>query len=241
RHRDQIRGEQRKNHRQRERHEKEFAHAIEKYDREENDDSGERGGEYRQRDFVSAAFGGDFGRFAHFQVPENIFQHDDGIVNQPRKRQRQSAENHRVDGAVAHGQRDKRGERGKRNRKKHRERCPHTAEKNQNHQAGQHKADQTFMNQIFNGVAHEDGLVEDNFRHELPGYIKQVSDRILDAVHDRDGVRVTTLFQHRQINRWLAVHAHDVVLDFRTVHGVADIADEHGSVANGFQRHLVDV
>ena len=48
-----------------------------------------------------AALGGDFRRFAHFHVPENVFQHDDGVVNQPRKRQRESAENHRVDGAVA--------------------------------------------------------------------------------------------------------------------------------------------
>jgi hypothetical protein len=105
-------------------------------------------------------------------VAENVFEDDHGIINQPRKRQRQTAENHRVDGAVADGQRDERRERGQRNRKKHRDRRPHAAEENQNHQAGQHEPDQTFVNQVFNGVAHEDGLVEHHFRHELLGHVK---------------------------------------------------------------------
>ncbi len=77
------------------------------------------------------------------------------------------------------GQRDERGQRRKRNGKKHRDRGPHAAEENQNHHAGQHQADGAFVDQIFNGVAHEDGLVKDHFGHELLGHIEQVGDGAL--------------------------------------------------------------
>ena len=127
-----------------------------------------------KRDFAAAAFGGDFGRLAHFHVAENVFQHDDRVVDQPRKRQRQSAENHRVDRAVAERQRDKRGQRRERNRKKHRDRRPHAAEKNQNHHARQHQADRAFVEQVLDRVAHKDGLVEHNFGHQLLRHVEQV-------------------------------------------------------------------
>ena len=174
-------------------------------------------------------------------MAENIFKNNDGVINQPRKRQRQSAKNHHVDGAAAQRQRDERRERGQRNGKEHRHGGAQTAEKNQNHHAGQHETDQTFVDQIFNRVTHEDGLIKHHFGHEFFRHINQMRDRVIDAVHHRDGVRVAALFQHGQINRRLTVHAHDVILDLRTVHRVADIADEHRSIANGFQRHAVDV
>ena len=131
RHRDQIGGEQRKNHRQRQRREQEFADAVEKDHRKENDGGREGGRQHRQSDFLAAFFGGDFGRFAHFQVAENVFEHDDGVVDQPRKGQRQSTENHGVDGAAAGADGQKRSQRGERNGKKDSERRTHAAEKKQ--------------------------------------------------------------------------------------------------------------
>ena len=48
------------------------------------------------------------------------------------------------------------------------------------------------------------------------GHVEQVLHRVLDAVHHRDGVGVAALLEHRQVDRGLAVHAHDVGLDLLT-------------------------
>ena len=96
-----IRGEEREHHGQGERGEKEPADAVKKRHREKDDHRGERGGQHGQRHFASALFRGDFGRFAQFHVPVNIFQHDDRIIDQARKGERQAAQDHAVDGTAA--------------------------------------------------------------------------------------------------------------------------------------------
>ena len=41
------------------------------------------------------------GRFAHLHMAEDVFQHNHGVVDQARKRQRQAAQHHGVDGVAA--------------------------------------------------------------------------------------------------------------------------------------------
>ena len=73
-------------------------------------------------------------------------------------------------------------------------------------------------------VLHELRLIEHHVRDQFLRHVEQMRDRVLDAVHDRNRVGVAALLQHRQIDRRLAVHAHDVVLDLLRVLGVADVA-----------------
>ena len=62
-----------------------------------------------------------------------------------------------------------------------------------------------------------------------------ISRRVLIAVRDSvdhcDRVGVSSLLQNRHVNRFLAVDAHDVVLNGGAVHGLADIGDEYRSFA----------
>ena len=54
-----------------------------------------------QRYFAPAFFRGHRGRLAQFQMPVNVLQYHHRVVDQPGKRQRQSAQHHAVDGAAA--------------------------------------------------------------------------------------------------------------------------------------------
>src|SRR5205823_13639199 len=44
----------------------------------------------------------DLGRFAQFQMAKNVFENDDGVVDQPGEGQRESAEHHGVDRSEEH-------------------------------------------------------------------------------------------------------------------------------------------
>ncbi len=68
-------------------------------------------------------------------------------------------------------------------------------------------------------------------RHQLLGHVEQMLHCGLDAIHHRDGVGVAALLQHRQVDRALAIHAHDVGLDLLRVLGVADVGDAYGRLA----------
>ena len=160
RHRDGVRGKQRKDHRQRQRGEQKLAHAVKERYREKDHDGGERGGQHGQRDFAAALFGGHFGRFAEFQMAVDVFQHDDGVIDQAREGQRQSAQHHAVDGAAAERKRDECGQRGKRNREEHRDRGAHAAEEDQDHHRGQQQADAAFVQQRLDGGLDEHRLIE---------------------------------------------------------------------------------
>ena len=94
RHGDEVGGEQRENDRERQRGEQKPAHAVEKDHREEDDRGGERGGQHGQLHFRAAFLRGDLRRLAHLQVAENVFEHDHGVVDQARERQRQTAQDH---------------------------------------------------------------------------------------------------------------------------------------------------
>ena len=190
---------------------------------------------------LAAAFRSDGGRLARLQVAENVFQHDDRVVNQAGKSQRQTAEHHGVYRVVASRERDERRQRRERNGKKHRHRRPEAAEKNQDHRAGQDQSDCAFVDEVLDGVFDEHRLIEHNFSDQPPRHVEQVSDGTFDSAHDGKGVRLAPLFQHRQIYRRLAVHAHDVVLELRSVPGIAHVRHEHRRIAEGFQRQPFEV
>ncbi len=99
------------------------------------------------------------------------------------------------------------------------------AEEDQDHQRGEHQPDAAFVAQVRDRGLHEDRLIEHHPRHQRLGNIEQVLQRVADSVDDRDGVAVAALLQDRQIDRALAVDAHDVGLDGVGVLGIANIGD----------------
>ena len=58
--------------------------------------------------------------------------------------------------------------------------------------------------------------------------VDQVRHRFPHAVHHRDGIGVAALLEDRQVDRPLAVHAHDVHLNLLRVLGVSDVATRTG-------------
>src|SRR5713226_1313549 len=107
-------------------------------------------------------------------MAENIFEHDDGIVDQARKGQRESTQHHSVHGAATSADGKKRGKSGKRDGKKDRESRTHASEKEQNHQAGQHQADGALAEQIGDSSFDEERLVKHNASDELLGNVNKV-------------------------------------------------------------------
>src|SRR5690348_14414065 len=65
----------------RKRGEQELAHSIEKCDREKIHNGNERCGEYCDSDFGAADFSSDTRHLAEFQVPVDVLQRDDGVVD----------------------------------------------------------------------------------------------------------------------------------------------------------------
>jgi hypothetical protein len=100
RHGDNVRAEESDDDSERERGEEILAHASEEDHREEDDGSGERCGEDRELNFLAAFLRGLDVVFAHFEVPEDVFEHDDGVIDKAREYERHAAENHRVDGVA---------------------------------------------------------------------------------------------------------------------------------------------
>ena len=68
----------------------------------------------------------------------------------------------------------KRGEAGDRDGEQDRDRRPHIAEKEQDHQRRQTETDGSFVDDILDGNLHEDGLIEDDVGFQTCGDIEQM-------------------------------------------------------------------
>ena len=64
---------------------------------------------------------------------------------------------------------------------------------------------------------------------------------VFDSVDDRDGVAVSALLQHGNVDGVLAVDAHDVGLNGTGVFGLADVGDHDRTEAHRFQGDAVDL
>ena len=92
------------------------ADAKQERDRKKNHHRDQHDGQNRQRDFVGPLDGRDRRILAHFQMAVNVFNHHHGVIDQPRKRQRQTAEHHGIDRFVGAVQNEKCDEYRNRNR-----------------------------------------------------------------------------------------------------------------------------
>src|SRR5262245_48712620 len=101
----------------------------------------------------------------------NVFEDNDGVVDQTRKSQRESTENHAVNRASAEGKRDKGGENRERNREKYSNCRAQTAQEEQNHERGQKQAHGSFVEQSAHGSFDEARLVEEYAGQKVIGNV----------------------------------------------------------------------
>ena len=181
------------------------------------------------------------GVFAEFQMPVDVFEHHDGVIDQSRQCQRQPAQHHAVDGAAAERKRHERRQRRERNGEEDGDRGSHAPEEDQNHHRGQEQSDRAFVEQRANGGLHEAGLVEQHVGDEFLRRVHQVADNVANAVHHGDGVGVAALLENGRIDRPLAVHSHDAGQDLAGIFGIADVADADDGSAHDLERQLVDL
>ena len=156
--------------------------------------------------------------FAQFDVTVNIFDHHHGIVDQARKRQRQPAQDHAVDGSYRPMCRMKKviiTESGmERNTAAVARKLPR---KIRIMTAGEKQSDAAFAQHRGDSLLHEKRIGRK--RHascSCAGMSRSVSDGLPDAVDDGDGVGVPALLLNRHVHGFLAIHADDVVLHGRS-------------------------
>ena len=174
-------------------------------------------------------------------MTENVFQHNHRVVDESRERQRQASQHHGVHRAAGEIENDECRQRRERNRETHGHGRTHAAQENQDHEGREEQANASLVQQRLNRVLDESGLVKHHSRDQCFRNVEQVSDRFLDAIHHRDGIRISALLQNRQVNRWLAVHAHDVALNLPRVLGHSHVAHGHRRGPQRLQRKAVDV
>ena len=120
-------------------------------------------------------------------------------------------------------QHEKRDHHGKRNRKKDSCCSAETPQKNPNHYGGKENTDAAFAQDGGDRTLYEKRLVKDNVALELRRDIAKRFDGFFDSVHYGDGIGVTALLEDGNVNRFLSVDAHDIVLKKGAVNGFSNI------------------
>ena len=227
RHREEVRCKDRNHYAQRHRSEDVFADAGKERHRKEHDRSGEGGGQHCHRNLCSACLSRNRRRFAHLHVAKDVFEHDDAVINQSGKDQRQPAKNHGVDGAAGVIDNQQANHHRERNGKHYGDHGARTAKENKNHHPGQHESDERFFGNILDRQLDEDRLVEDDRRFQRLRNVNQMLDRGFHPVHDGDGVTVAALLEDWHVNRALSVDTYNVVLQCAGIDGLANVAHQH--------------
>ena len=180
-----------------------------------------------------AAFGSRLlRRRASLHEAEDVFEHDDRVINEPGKCESKAAQKHRVDASAQGAHNQEADEYREWDGEQSRYGGAPAAKKQQNHQAGQHAADARFLDQISDRAFDKDRLVKDHRGLERSWDVDQIFDCGTHAVDDGDGVALAGLLEHGHVHRLLPVDANDVGLNGAAILGVSDIADEDGGVAD---------
>ena len=197
-------------------------------DRHENHGERERGGADREPDLG----GGCFGRLHRvhvffFDEAENIFEHDDGVVDYDSHRERQREQGHAVE-REAHPQ-DQRVSRDNRNGNRNcgYERRGDRAEEKEHDDRGAQAAEPEMLLHGVNGGTNEGGRVAR--KDHVDADWQRAFDRfvaLLDAIHDFDRV-LARLLAHDQRDRIFVVPSRQRARLFDRVFDRRDVADRH--------------
>src|SRR6516165_6549778 len=241
RHRHQIRRRKSQHYRNRESREQITANTREEHHGEKHYCGGECSRKNRERHFLSAALRCRDRIFAFFHVTEDVFEYNHRVVNDAREHERQAAEHHRVDGPAEGIQKKKCRQHRQRDGQQNGNRATERAEEDEHHRRSKYQSNRDLANDVPDGRLDVLRLIKDHGGNEVLRDIKQLLHAIANTVNDRDGVAVTPLFKNRQVNRFLAVDADDVVLDRCRVLRVPDISKTQHAVTDGFQRHIIHI
>ncbi len=96
-------------------------------------------------------------------------------------------------------------------------------------------------NDVGDGGLHVLRLIEDYSRDQALRNIEQVAHTVTDAIDDRNGVAVATLFQDRQVHRLLAIDTNQVVLNRGGIFGMPDVGEAQNAIPDGLQRNVIHV
>ena len=123
----------------------------------------------------------------------NVFERDHRIVDHTGKGQREATQNHGVHRATQKIQRHKHGQGGKRNGKQNRRGGAQAAEKEQNHDAGEHESEEALMQHRVDGFLDVHRLIEYQAGRHLLGDVIQVADQGSHPVHHLNSVGIAPL------------------------------------------------
>src|SRR5690606_33274493 len=167
------------------------------------------------------------GRCAELPVAHDVFQRDDGVVDQHSDAEGEAAEGDHVERHVEQIQEEERGDRRYRNGDTDDERGRDGTEKDEQHGHGDQAAHQTVFNHRADRHADHVGVVPDHLKlHRLAILFNQAVELGADAVRDGDRVRLG-LFLHAHRNARGAVEPCEAGLGLVRVRYPGDGFDAH--------------
>ncbi len=173
-----------------------FRCSGEQHDRDEDDADGKSGDEGGRGNLLGGVEdGADQGLlFGHIAV--RIFDLDGSVVDEDADGESEAAKGHHVDGLAQRGENGERGSDRERDRGADDEGRAPGAEKKQDHQAGEGGGDGGLASDFVDGIAHEDGLVEQRNDLQVGRQTRDDSGNGFDdAVDDVDGAGLA-IFEH---------------------------------------------
>ena len=180
-------------------------------------------------------------------MAHDVFHHHNTGIDDIADRQGDAAQSHHIDGVPGEIESQEANQDGQRNHHQHRHRRQEPTQEKRGHQQDK-KATQTHLVfEIANGVADIARLVTDQFDlsgfRDLSALLHQwhfPRQALANPVHDFNGVFARFTVQWA-VNRTLAVHPDDIVLDCRIVLGIADVPDENRFSVPNRHRNVADV
>ena len=159
-------------------------------------------------------------------MPEDVLQHDDRVVHQEPYAEGESAERHDVE---AHVERVAEGERRHhrdRDREADRERISRVAQKEEEHEEGEHTAEEQRGHDVRDRVADERGLAGGDLDRDFRELLAQLPQRLPHRVRDANRVR-PRLLEHLESDRGRSVEAGDRLQVGDRIHDRRDIGEDH--------------
>src|SRR3984893_10206148 len=223
---EQIRSHHREADSQGQRYEQVVRSAGHEEGRNEHRQNAEHGDEPGQRRLGRGLARGTGKAAAISKTGVDVLDGDCRLVDQDADGQRQPAQGHDIDGLTRYPERRHRRQDRERNVQDHDERTAPIPQKQQHHEACEHRAESTFEEQALDGARHVGGLVELitdlNIVRQYGLEAWQVG---FDGLHDREGRGVRS-FGYGDVDRAASIHQRVAGLDVGAVLDRSDVAYE---------------
>ncbi len=205
-------------------------HAAEKRDRHKHGEQRERGGHDREADLARAVEGGVVrGLLLLLEVPEDVFDHDDGVINDDAHGERERHEADHVQREIRDPHDAEGGDDGRGNRQRGDERGAAIAEEKQHDERGEDRAEDEVLLHRADAGADDERVVAHDFDLVAGGQPRtELGEPLLDRVHDGDGV-FAGLFADGKDDGRHAIAARAALLILLAVLHARHVAEPHES------------